>query len=112
MSNLLALASLALLAGAGSGLIAAIFRLALQRADHWRDLLIDCAHIADWLASQRRRGSITLDDAEQAADMLRGIMAMEPQRAALLGQVPTPDASAIAARAKVCAKIFLEGCRA
>jgi CIC family chloride channel protein len=43
-SNLLALASLALLAGAGSGLIAAIFRLTLEHADHWRDMLIDRAH--------------------------------------------------------------------
>ena len=68
--------------------------------------------MADWLARQCRRGSIVLDDPEQAADMLRGMMVMEPQRAALLGQAPPPDASAIAARAKVCAKVFLEGCRA
>lgn len=67
--------------------------------------------IADWLAGQCRRGSIKLDDPEQAADMLRGMMVMEPQRAALLGQAPPPDASAIAARAKACAKVFLEGCR-
>jgi chloride channel protein, CIC family len=43
-SNLLTLASLALLAGAGSGLIAAIFRLTLERADHCRDMLISRAH--------------------------------------------------------------------
>jgi AcrR family transcriptional regulator len=67
--------------------------------------------IADWLAGQRRRGSIMLDDPEQAADMLRGMMVMEPQRAALLAQAPPPDAAAIAARAKACAKVFLEGCR-
>jgi AcrR family transcriptional regulator len=67
--------------------------------------------MADWLARQCRLGSITLDDPEQAADMLRGMMVLEPQRAALLGQAPPPDASAIAARAKSCAKVFLEGCR-
>jgi len=67
--------------------------------------------IADWLARQCRRGSIRLDDPEQAADMLRGMMAMEPQRAALLGRAPPPDASVIAARARACAKVFLEGCR-
>ncbi len=67
--------------------------------------------IADWLARQCKRGSIMLDDPERAADMLRGMMVMEPQRAALLGQAPPPDASAIVARAKVCAKVFLEGCR-
>ena len=68
--------------------------------------------IADWLVRQCRRGLITLDDPQQAADMLRGMMAMEPQRAALLGQAPPPDASAIEARAKACAKAFLEGCQA
>ena len=67
--------------------------------------------IADWLARQCRRGSILLEDPEQAADMLRGMMVMEPQRAALLAQAPPPGASAIAARAKACAKVFLEGCR-
>jgi AcrR family transcriptional regulator len=67
--------------------------------------------IADWLACQCQLGSIVLDHPEQAADMLRGMMVMEPQRAALLEQAPPPDASAIAARAKACAKVFLEGCR-
>ena len=68
--------------------------------------------IADWLARQCRRGSIKLNDPEQAADMLRGMMVMEPQRAALLGQAPPPDGPAIAGRAKACARAFLEGCRA
>jgi len=40
----LALALLALIAGAGSGLIAAIFRLALVQADRWRNELIARAH--------------------------------------------------------------------
>ncbi len=38
------LAALALIAGAGSGLIVAIFRLALAQADRWRDSLIARAH--------------------------------------------------------------------
>ena len=38
------LAALALLAGAGSGLIVAVFRLALARADDWRPALISGAH--------------------------------------------------------------------
>jgi chloride channel protein, CIC family len=42
--NLLALASLALVAGAGSGLIVAIFRMALAQADRWRTELIGRAH--------------------------------------------------------------------
>ena len=43
-SSLLALALLALLSGAGSGLIVAIFRLTLEHADHLRDMLIGRAH--------------------------------------------------------------------
>jgi len=42
--GLLALALLALVAGAGSGLIVAIFRLALDQADHWRNELIARGH--------------------------------------------------------------------
>jgi hypothetical protein len=42
--------------------------------------------------------------------MLRGMMIMEPQRATMLGQREPPDAEEIAARAKLCAKLFLEGC--
>ena len=38
------MAALALVAGAGSGLIDAAFRLALTRADDWRDTLIADAH--------------------------------------------------------------------
>jgi AcrR family transcriptional regulator len=68
--------------------------------------------IADWLARQSRLGLIVLDDPERAADVLRGMMVFEPQRAALLGQAPPPDAAAIEARARFCATLFLRGCRA
>jgi CIC family chloride channel protein len=39
-----ALAALALIAGAGSGMIVAVFRLALTQADRWRNELITHAH--------------------------------------------------------------------
>jgi chloride channel protein, CIC family len=42
--SLAVLAALALLAGAGSGLIVALFRLALAQADDWRGALIARAH--------------------------------------------------------------------
>ena len=42
--SLVALAALALVAGAGSGLIVAIFRLTLTEADRWRNGLIARAH--------------------------------------------------------------------
>jgi chloride channel protein, CIC family len=43
-ARLVALALLALLVGAGSGLIGAAFRLSLEHADRLRDLLIVWAH--------------------------------------------------------------------
>jgi CIC family chloride channel protein len=38
--GLLALGLLALLVGAGSGLVGAVFRLCLERADHLRNVLV------------------------------------------------------------------------
>jgi len=67
--------------------------------------------ITRWLVQQTRRGLIELDNPERAAEMLRGMMVFEPQRAALLGQAPPPDAAAIAARARACAMLFLRGCQ-
>jgi AcrR family transcriptional regulator len=67
--------------------------------------------IAEWLARQTRQGLIKLDDPECAAEMLRGMMVFEPQRAALLGQAPPPNASAIVARARACAELFVRGCQ-
>jgi AcrR family transcriptional regulator len=65
-----------------------------------------------WLARQQALGRLRLADPELAAGMLRGMMVMEPQRAAMLGQRAVPDAAEIAARAKACAALFLDGARA
>lgn len=56
------------------------------------------------------RGLIALDDPHEAVSMLRGMMIMEPQRAAMLGQRDPPSREEIAARAKRCAQMFLNGC--
>jgi AcrR family transcriptional regulator len=66
----------------------------------------------DWLERQHKSGLIKLADSEAATGMLRGMMIMDLQRAAMLGQRAAPDAEEIAARAKACAQIFLDGCRA
>ncbi len=66
--------------------------------------------MAGWLRRQCERGLIALEDPRMAAEMLRGMMIMEPQRAVMLGQRPVPDRSEIAARAKRCAQLFLKGC--
>ena len=68
--------------------------------------------IESWLRRQRERGRMRFDDPEVAAGMLRGMMIMEPQRAAMLGQRAVPDADEIARRARFASHIFLNGCRA
>jgi AcrR family transcriptional regulator len=67
--------------------------------------------MAGWLRRQCERGLIKLEDAHAAAGMLRGMMIMEPQRAVMLGQRAIPDREEIAAQAKYCARLFLNGCR-
>jgi AcrR family transcriptional regulator len=67
--------------------------------------------MAEWLERQCQQNLIRIDDPSLAAEMLRGMMIMEPQRAAMLGQAKLPDATQIATRAKACVKLFLEGCR-
>jgi AcrR family transcriptional regulator len=67
--------------------------------------------MANWLRRQCERGFIKLDDPQAAAGMLRGMMVMDPQRAAMLGQRGAPGPSEIAGRAKLCAHLFLNGCR-
>ena len=79
----------------------AFYQAAIRRANEG---------MAAWLRRQCDRGLIKLDDPDLAAGMLRGMMAMDPQRAVMLGQRGEPDADEIAARAKQCARLFLEGC--
>jgi AcrR family transcriptional regulator len=67
--------------------------------------------IESWLRRQSEAGLLMLDDAAVAADMLRGMMVMEPQRAVMLGQRHPLDAKEIATRARMCASLFLNGCR-
>jgi AcrR family transcriptional regulator len=67
--------------------------------------------MAGWLRKQCERGLIALEDPRLAAEMLRGMMIMEPQRAVMLGQQAVPGRAEIAARARRCAQLFLEGCR-
>jgi hypothetical protein len=99
--------------------VIAITRLVLSESDRFPEL--GSAFYTDtigstrqamegWLRRQCNQGLIALEDPHVAADMLRGMMVMEPQRAVMLGQRDAPDAEEIAARAKMCARLFLNGC--
>ncbi len=48
------------------------------------------AALADWLRAQQARGLIALDDADDAAGILIGMLASAPQRAAIFAGVPMP----------------------
>jgi len=79
----------------------AFYRFAIRRANEG---------IAAWLRRQCERGLIKVDNPQLAAGMLRGMMSMDPQRAVMLGERDVPDADEVAARAKQCARFFLDGC--
>jgi AcrR family transcriptional regulator len=67
--------------------------------------------LADWLRVQQKRGLIALDDVDETAGMLLGMVTSAPWRAALFGGVPLPSRSQIEARARACAILFLRGCQ-
>jgi hypothetical protein len=63
------------------------------------------------LRVQQARGMIALDDVDEAAGMLLGMVLSAPQRAAIFGGRPLPSRSQIEARARTCAALFLRGCQ-
>jgi AcrR family transcriptional regulator len=69
------------------------------------------AALADGLRAQQARGLIVLDDADEAAGMLIGMLSSAPQRAAIFGGLPMPSRPAIEARVRACVKLFLRGCQ-
>jgi AcrR family transcriptional regulator len=66
--------------------------------------------LADWLRAQQKRGLIALEDVEEAAGMLLGMVASAPRRAAMFGGIPLPSRPQIEARVRACAALFLRGC--
>ena len=68
--------------------------------------------LGDWLKLQEGRGLIALDDPDEAAGMLLGMLIFEPQRAVWFGHRAAPSRRAIEQRARSCAKLFVQGCRA
>jgi AcrR family transcriptional regulator len=66
--------------------------------------------LANWLKAQAERGLISIDNATEAAGMLLGMLAFQPQRAVMFGYAPAPSRVALERRAEVVAKFFLKGC--
>jgi AcrR family transcriptional regulator len=66
--------------------------------------------LANWLKVQAERGLIAIDNPTEAAGMLLGMLAFQPQRAVLFGHAPAPDRKELERRARVVAALFLQGC--
>jgi AcrR family transcriptional regulator len=90
-------------AGQSSDLAATFYRNGVTRL---------IAALSDWLRSQIRRGQLKLDDPDEAAGMLIGMVASAPQRAAIFGGVPLPSRPQIERRVRFCTALFLKGCSA
>ena len=90
-------------AGKFSELAGAFYRNGIQRA---------VKALADWLITRQKRGLIELDDAEEAAGILLGMVADAPRRATMFGGLPLPSRPQIEARVRKCVGIFLRGYRA
>jgi AcrR family transcriptional regulator len=101
--------------------VVALQRMVLQDAGKFSDISETfyrngiqrtAAILADWLRVQQKRGYIVIDDVDEAAGMLLGMISSAPQRAAMFGGLPLPSRPQIEARVRTCAALFLRGCEA
>lgn len=100
--------------------VVALQRIVMQEAAKFSGLagtfysngiLRTVATLADWLRTQQDRGLIQLDDFDEAAGMLLGMVASAPRRAVIFGGQKLPSRAQIQARARTCARLFLRGCQ-
>jgi AcrR family transcriptional regulator len=100
--------------------VLALQRIVLQEATQFPDIagtfykngiVRTAAALTEWLRVQQARGLIALDDVEEAAGMLIGMVASAPQRAVIFGGLPIPSEREIEARVRRCAALFLRGCQ-
>src|SRR5882757_9144660 len=89
-------------AGKRSDIAATFYEKAIQRT---------VVALADWLRLQKHRGLIALDDVDEAAGMLLGMLTSAPRRAAKFGGLPLPSRLEIEGRVRRCAALFLRGCQ-
>ena len=84
----------------------------LARTFYENGMARNVAALADWLRTQQKRGLIALDNADEAAGFLLGMVAFAPQRAAVFGGLPLPSKRQIEKRVRSCVALFLRGCQA
>jgi len=100
--------------------VVALQRMVLQQSATFPDLAANfyrdgisrtAAALADWLRDQVKKKRIALDDVDEAAGMMIGMMVSAPQRAAIYASRTLPSRKEIERRARTCAAILLDGCR-
>ena len=114
----------ALMAYADLGLdpdVVALQRIILQETGQFPALAVafynngivrTTAALTKWLRLQVKRRLIDLDNPEEAAGILIGMVASAPQRAAIYGGLPLPSRAQLKARVRKCVTLFLRGCGA
>jgi hypothetical protein len=81
-------------------------------ANFYRDgIARTAAALAGWLRDQVKKKRLALDNVDEAAGMMIGMMVSAPQRAAIYANLTLPSREEIEMRARVCAAILLDGCR-
>jgi hypothetical protein len=102
------------------GEVIALQRIVLQEAAQFPDIAAafydnviarTATALSAWLRIQQARGVIELEDVDEAAGILIGMVASAPQRAAIFGGLPAPSSDEIEARVRRCATLFLRGCQ-
>ena len=100
--------------------VVALQRMVLQESAAFPELAANlykngiartAAALSRWLRAQVKKQLIALDDPEEAAGMLMGMVTSAPQRATIYGGVPLPSRKDIERRVRRCADLFLNGCR-
>ncbi|SFH80873.1 TetR/AcrR family transcriptional regulator [Bradyrhizobium sp. Gha] len=100
--------------------VVALQRMVLQQSATFPDLAANfyrdgiartAAALVGWLREQVKKKRIALDNVDEAAGMMIGMMVSAPQRAAIYAQLTLPSRKEIERRARVCAAILLDGCR-
>jgi AcrR family transcriptional regulator len=84
----------------------------LARTFYQNGMARNIAVLTDWLRTQQKRGLIALDNAEEDAGFLLGMVVFAPQRAAVFGGLPLPSKRQIERRVRRCVALFLRGCQA
>jgi AcrR family transcriptional regulator len=101
--------------------VVALQRIILQETSQFSELAVafynngivrTAAALANWLRIQARSGRIDLDNADEAAGILIGMVTHAPQRAAIFGGVKLPSRAQTRVRVARCVALFLRGCEA